>query len=182
MFSIALVVVFGFALLLALGAATGMFIVAKMEKRRGAPAVPPSSRSASTSSDVTLFLRAADDPASLFGGHELGAREGLLDAPALRIVCEALASHVEVLRDAAVVYAAPRFFAPYDDGGDGPYYRLRVRSRRPLRTIGVPIAREALRASLLEIGGLEPSELIAAHLEAIAPKRERALPQLEALV
>jgi hypothetical protein len=181
MFSIALVVVFGFAFLLALVAAGGMFLVGYLEKKRGAPIVRPATRSPSTSSDVTLYLRADDDPAALFGGHELGTREGLLDAPALRTVCEALAVRVESLRDAAVVYAAPRFFAPYDDGAGGAHYRLRVRSRRPLGTVGTPIDREALRASLLEIAALEPSELIAAHLEPVAPKRERALPRLEAL-
>jgi hypothetical protein len=181
MFSIALVVVFGFAFLLALLAAGGMFLVGYMEKQRGAPRVGPANRSASTSSDVTLYLRADGDPAALFGGHELRAREGLLDASALSRVCESLAAQAEALRGAAVVYAAPRFFAPYDDGLGGAHYRLRVRSRRPLRTIGAPIHREALRASLLEMASLESSELIAAHLELVAPKRERALPRLEAL-
>jgi hypothetical protein len=182
MFSIALVVIFGFALLLTLGAAIGMLLVAHMEKRRGASAVPPPVRGPSTSSDVTLYLRADADPTSLFGSHELGARQGLLDAEALRTVCEALAAHVDALRDAAVVYAAPTFYAPYDDGRGGPYFRLRVRSRRPLRTVGLPIARDALHESLLEMSALEQGELIAAHLEAVAPRRDRALPKLEALV
>jgi hypothetical protein len=131
---------------------------------------------------VTLYLRADADPSSLFGRHELGAREGLLDAAALRTVCEALAARVDVLRDAAVVYAAPTFYAPYDDGGAGPCFRLRVRSRRPLQTLGLPIEREALRASLLEMSALDQGELVAAHLEAVAPRRDRALPHLEALV
>src|SRR5690606_20496898 len=143
MFSIALVVIFGFALLLALGAAIGMFLVGYTEKRRGAPVVPPSSRGSSTSSDVTLYFRADAAPSELFGGFALGARDGLLDASALASVCEALAARVDALRDGAFVYAAPRFYAPFDDGGGGPHYRLRVRSRRPLRTVGSPIARES---------------------------------------
>ena len=88
MFSIALAIVFGFALLLVLAAGLGMFLVGYSEKRRGAPAVPAPSRGPSSSSDVTLYLRAHEGAAeSLFGGHTIGARGGLLDADALRVVC-----------------------------------------------------------------------------------------------
>lgn len=182
MFSIALAVVFGTALLLALTAAFGIFLVGYLEKRRGAPTVPPPSRAPSTSSDVTLYFRSEEAPSALLGGHELGAREGLLDAASLRAICRSLATNLGAMRDAAVVYAAPRFYAPYDDGAPGTHLRLRVRSRRPLRTIAPPIAREALRTSLLEMSELEEAELIAAQLDSVAPRRDRALPHLEALV
>ncbi|NLY92566.1 MAG: hypothetical protein GXY23_00935 [Myxococcales bacterium] len=182
MYSIALVTIFGIALFLGLLAAAGMFLVGAMEKRTGAPVVPAATRSASVSSDVTLYVRAEGEPADLFGGHPVGERKGLLRADELHAVCASLAERVDRLRDAAVIYAAPTFYAPYDDGQPGTHYRLRVRTRKPVRTIAPPISRDALRDSLREIAALDSEALIAAHLETVTPKRDRALPKLEGLV
>ena len=181
MYSIALVIFIAIALGLGAIVVFGIWLAATLERRRGTTPIAASSRAPATSADLSLFLRFQEGAAPVAYPERARARKGLLDAGELHDLLKELKARIDEITDAQIVYAAPQLFQPYRDGKPGRAYRLRVRSRRPFTLVDRPLNRARIEETIETLLERQSDELIAAHFEETKPRRDRALPRLEAL-
>lgn len=181
MYSIALVTFTAIALGLGAIVVFAIWLAAYLERRRGTAPIPASARAPATSADLSLFLRLDEGAAAISIPERALARKGILDAGEVYDVLNELRTRITEISDAQIVYAAPRLFEPYKDGKAGATYRLRVRSRRPFTLVERPLNRARIAETLDTLLDRRSDELIVAHFEAVKPRRDRALPRLEAL-
>lgn len=181
MFSIALVIFTAIALGMGAIVVFAIWLAAYLERRRGTIPIPASTRAPASSADLSLFFRLEEGSEAIAITEQSRARKGLLDAGELSDLLNQLQSRLGEISDAQIVYAAPQLFQPYRDGKAGHTYRLRVRSRRPFTLVERPLNRERIKETLDALLDRKSDELIAAHFEAVKPRRDRSLPRLEAL-